>query len=150
MHLLTTPLIFRLLTYNATPERTRTVGIILSILFTILMVTHMVMDEFHLHATAFGVSVYIIGSRGFKLSKQVPEPHTRALLRNASTFSYCGFSRASPLARQPNIDLFSILVVSFVTGYALWLIDEFACQHLIQARYQIGLPLAFLLELHGW
>jgi len=128
MHLLTTPLIYRLLTSKATPERTRTVGIILSVLFTIVMVTHMVMDEFLLHATAFGSSVYTIASRGLRLSKQIPDPYTRALVRNASIFG----------------------CLSFATGYALWLIDEFACQYLIQARHAIDLPFAFLLEFHGW
>lgn len=32
----------------------------------------------------------------------------------------------------------------------VWLIDEFACRYLTSARHTVGLPLAFLLELHGW
>lgn len=43
-----------------------------------------------------------------------------------------------------------ISVGSFVFGYVVWLIDEFACRYLTSARHTIGLPFAFLLELHGW
>lgn len=32
----------------------------------------------------------------------------------------------------------------------VWLIDEFACNHLTSIRHYVGLPLAFLFELHGW
>lgn len=39
---------------------------------------------------------------------------------------------------------------SFIFGYLVWLIDEFVCQSLIVARHAVGLPVAFLLELHGW
>ena len=43
-----------------------------------------------------------------------------------------------------------ILVGSFGFGYVVWLIDEFACRYLTNVRHAIGLPFAFLLELHGW
>jgi hypothetical protein len=39
---------------------------------------------------------------------------------------------------------------SFLFGYFMWLIDRFVCGALIDARRTVGLPLAFLLELHGW
>lgn len=38
----------------------------------------------------------------------------------------------------------------FGFGYIVWLIDEFACRYLTSARHVVGLPFAFLLELHGW
>jgi dihydroceramidase len=85
MHLLTTPIVYRLLTVKASPQRTKLVGTILLILFTIVMVTHMVMDEFLLHATAFGLSVYIIATHSLKIiSQQVPDPVIRKTLRNIS------------------------------------------------------------------
>ncbi|KAM0255377.1 hypothetical protein ACHAQJ_005819 [Trichoderma viride] len=85
MHLLTTPIVYRLLTFKASPQRTKVVGIILFILFTVVMVTHMVMDEFLLHATAFGLSVYVIASRILKIiPQQVPDPVIEKRLRNIS------------------------------------------------------------------
>jgi dihydroceramidase len=85
MHLLTTPIVYRLLTFKASPQRTKLVGTILLILFTTVMVTHMVMDEFLLHATTFGLSIYVIATRALKIiSQQVPDPAIKKTLRNIS------------------------------------------------------------------
>jgi dihydroceramidase len=90
MHLLTTPLLYRILTFKASPERTRFVGIVLSVLFTIVMVVHMAMDEFLLHAVSFGLAVYMIATRTSKLiSQQVPDPFLRKKLRYVSFFGVC-------------------------------------------------------------
>jgi len=90
MHLLTTPLLYRILTFKASSERTRLVGIVLSVLFTVVMVVHMVMDEFLLHAVSFGIAVYLIATRTSKLiSQQVPDPFLRKKLRYVSFFGIC-------------------------------------------------------------
>lgn len=83
MHLLTTPLIYRLLSFKASPQKTRIVGTVLSILFTIVMVTHMVMDEFLLHATTFGLGIYVIATRVLKIiPQQVKDPIIRKKFQN--------------------------------------------------------------------
>ncbi|CVL04794.1 hypothetical protein FPRO06_04612 [Fusarium proliferatum] len=129
MHLLTTPLIYRLLSFKASPQKTRLIGIVLSTLFTIVMVTHMVMDEFLLHATTFGLGIYVIATRVLKvIPQQVKDPVIRKKFQNMAILGL-GF---------------------FGFGYIVWLIDEFACRYLTSARHAIGLPFAFLLELHGW
>ncbi|KAJ5921813.1 hypothetical protein N7516_009516 [Penicillium verrucosum] len=38
----------------------------------------------------------------------------------------------------------------FNLGYWLWIVDQWACGFLTKAREAIGLPYAFILELHGW
>jgi dihydroceramidase len=43
-----------------------------------------------------------------------------------------------------------IALVCFGLGYFVWLIDDWACGTLIKTRHAVGLPLAFLTELHGW
>ncbi|CAI6073397.1 unnamed protein product [Clonostachys chloroleuca] len=129
MHLLTTPLVYRLLTFNATPEKTRLVGIVLTILFTVVMVTHMVMDEFLLHATTFALAIYVIVTRSRRIiPQQCPDPKVRKSIQNVSTFG----------------------LVCFAAGYSVWLVDQYVCNVLIDTRRSVGLPLAFLLELHGW
>ncbi|KAJ5750669.1 alkaline phytoceramidase [Penicillium manginii] len=129
MHLLTTPLLYRILSFKASPDRARLIGIILSVLFTIVMVVHMVMDEFLLHAASFGLAVYLIGSRTPKLiPAQVTDLKLRKALRYLSFFGcFC-----------------------FGFGYFVWLIDEFGCGILTGAKQTVGLPLAFLFEFHGW
>lgn len=90
MHLLTTPLLYRILSFQASPERTRLIGIILSTLFTIVMVVHMVMDEFLLHAASFGLAIYLIATRILKIIPgQVPDPKLRKNLRYLSIFGCC-------------------------------------------------------------
>ena len=92
MHLLTTPMVYRLLTFKSSPQRTKIVGVLLTVLFTVVMVTHMVMDEFLLHATTFGLAVYLIATRTLKLiNQQVPDERIRKNLRNVSLFGCCMF-----------------------------------------------------------
>jgi dihydroceramidase len=40
--------------------------------------------------------------------------------------------------------------VFFAFGYIVWLIDDWACRILTDVRHTVGIPLAFLFELHGW
>lgn len=90
MHLLTTPLIYRLLTFRASPQRTLLVGVVLSILFTTVMVTHMVMDEFVLHAVTFGGGVCIIIRQVLKMIPMVAQDEdVERRLRGVALFG-CG------------------------------------------------------------
>ena len=87
MHLLTTPLLHRLLTFKAGRQTTRLVGCVLATLFTIVMVVHMVFDEFLLHASAFGLATYIIATRTLKVIPQsVSDPRIQRNLRNVTIF----------------------------------------------------------------
>ncbi|KAJ5759227.1 alkaline phytoceramidase [Penicillium odoratum] len=129
MHLLTTPLLYRILTFQASPYRTKITGAILLTLFTIVMVVHMVMDEFIVHAVSFGLAVYLIARYTIKMiPEQIPDPFLRKKIQR---FSFLG-------------------CFSFIFGYCVWLIDEFCCSNLTQIRHAVGLPLAFLFEFHGW
>lgn len=90
MHLLTTPLLYRLLTFQASPQYTRIVGVVLVLEFTTVMVIHMVMDEFLLHAVAFGIGVYLIATRTLKLiSLRISDPFARRNVRNIALFGCC-------------------------------------------------------------
>lgn len=90
MHLLTTPLLYRILTFQATPERTKITGAILLTLFMIVMVVHMVMDEFLLHAVAFGLAVWLIARRTIRMiPNQVPDLVFRKKLQRLGFFGCC-------------------------------------------------------------
>ncbi|KAJ6087470.1 hypothetical protein N7467_006384 [Penicillium canescens] len=129
MHLLTTPLLYRILAFKASPQRTTIVGLILLTLFTLVMVIHIVMDEFILHAVSFGIAVYLIATESLKIiAQQVPDLLIRKKIRNIAFFGS----------------------FSFAFGYIVWLIDDWACGILTETRHLVGLPLAFFTELHGW
>ncbi|KAL4800893.1 ceramidase [Aspergillus venezuelensis] len=129
MHLLTTPLLYRIMTFQKDKVYTKRAGAILLTLFTIVMVTHMVMDEFLLHAGAFGTAVLLITTRTMRtIPQQIPDLEIRGSIRRISRFGLC----------------------CFVFGYMVWLVDNFFCPHLTSIRSLVGIPLAFLTELHGW
>ncbi|PHH77560.1 hypothetical protein CDD80_492 [Ophiocordyceps camponoti-rufipedis] len=87
MHLLATPILYRLLTLGAGPYYTRVVRVALLVLFIIVMTTHMLMDEFLLHATTFGLAVYLIASRIWQIIPQrVPDPQIRKKLQTLTKF----------------------------------------------------------------
>lgn len=147
MHLLTTPVLCRLLVFKASPERTRLIGLVLTLLFTVVMVTHMVMDEFLLHATTFGLAVLLIIVNISRLiTQQTPDPDVRKRLQNMTRFGCC----RSVVTSSFNTLLMTMFLVSLFLGYFIWLIDDWACALLISMRHKAGLPVAFLLELHGW
>lgn len=94
MHLLTTPLLFRLLTFQASPQKTRLIGGVLLTLFTIVMVVHMVMDEFIVHATSFGLAVLTLVIRTTQIiPQQITDPILRKKLRTITTFGVCTYFR---------------------------------------------------------
>ena len=90
MHLLTTPLLYRLLSFNASSQGKLILGLVLSGLFTIVIATHMMLDEFLLHATSFGLAVLLIALNIMKLiPQQVPDPRIRQRLRVTARFGLC-------------------------------------------------------------
>ncbi|PYH43079.1 ceramidase [Aspergillus saccharolyticus JOP 1030-1] len=129
MHLLTTPLVYRILTFQVSPRWRRWIGIALCIEFTTVMVVHMVMDEFLLHAVTFGAGALLIARRTMQaISHKIPDPLIKQKTRNIGRFG----------------------IFCFLFGYFAWLVDVWACNYLINIRQFIGVPLAYLFELHGW
>ena len=43
-----------------------------------------------------------------------------------------------------------VQIAIFISGYVIWNIDNITCSWLTEAKRKIGMPLSFLLELHGW
>ncbi|OLN83714.1 Alkaline ceramidase YPC1 [Colletotrichum chlorophyti] len=58
--------------------------------------------------------------------------------------------RYSREERRRLMKLFWKAVAALVVGYALWHVDLEFCAELRVARAAVGLPLAWLLEFHGW
>lgn len=90
MHLATTPLLYRVLTFGASARHTRTVGSVLLVLFVAVMAIHMVMDEFILHALSFALSVHLIRTRILRLiSLRVKDAAIRKKVRSLALFAGC-------------------------------------------------------------
>jgi dihydroceramidase len=103
MHLLVTPLLYRIFTIQTSPQNTKLIGILFLTEFTVVMVVHMVMNEFLLHAVAFGLGVLLIATQTIKLvSQRVPDPFTRKKFRNIGLFGVCTFLLPPPSETTPD------------------------------------------------
>ncbi|KAL4798154.1 ceramidase [Aspergillus venezuelensis] len=126
----TTPVFHRALTVRASHRDSTTLAAILSTLLALLIAYHLIADEILLHFLAFATMIITIGIRTMQLV------HART-------------KSNSPAQRQIwGIVRFGAFIFSL--GFILWNIDTLICDTLRQTRATIGLPWAFLLELHGW
>lgn len=88
MHLTTTPLVYRILTFGKSERYRRNAGIILSIMFVVVIVVHASMDEFLLHAGSFVAAIHVIRTRTFPLiEKRISDPAKKKQLLGMSRFA---------------------------------------------------------------
>lgn len=101
----------------------------LAFLLSGLSWAHNFLGESSLHKLVFGSFIVCVFFR------------TQFLMRTKVT---------DQLALQKMRKLAAVGSVTFVSGYAFWLVDEIGCSQLRNARAYTGMPLGFFLELHGW
>ncbi|KAJ6020782.1 alkaline phytoceramidase [Penicillium herquei] len=130
MHFATTPVLHRILTANSNRRESVMIGIVLGFLLLFLVTFHMMTDELVLHSMSFVGAVTIIGIHTFRLVNSRTQPGS------ASRRQIWGIVK------------FGAAIFNF--GYYFWLVDQWACGYLTKIRGVIGLPWAFILELHGW
>ncbi|EAW08501.1 ceramidase [Aspergillus clavatus NRRL 1] len=130
MHFATTPVLHRILTANSNRRDSVVMAIVLGSMLLFLVTYHVRTDELILHSVSFVGTVTVIGIHTMRLV------NNRTLPGSASRRQIWGMVRFG--------------AAIFNLGYWLWLIDRWACGFLRDAREAIGLPWAFVLELHGW
>lgn len=146
MQLTTTPVLHRVLTVNSSQRTSTVVAILLGILLVAFAAFHAITDELILHSASFVISVTIIGIRTMQLIKLRKEPGSTARRQIWGIVKF-GAGMFSPFVIQSHANRETVI---FNVGYVVWLLDGWACKFLKSARAAIGLPWAFLLELHGW
>ncbi|KAI2818679.1 hypothetical protein CBS115989_4941 [Aspergillus niger] len=130
MLLTTTPVLHRVMTVNTSRRTSTILAILLSAALLGLVVVHVLTDELILHSVSFVVSVTIIGVRTMQLT-------TTRTPKNS-------------LARRQIWGMVRFGAAIFELGFLVWVVDGWVCGWLRSSRAAIGLPWAFLLELHGW
>ncbi|KAJ5184837.1 alkaline phytoceramidase, partial [Penicillium cf. griseofulvum] len=130
MHFTTTPVLHRVLTANSNRRESIVIAMVLSSILLVLITFHMITNELIVHSVSFVGTVTIIGVRtiGLVRSRTLPDSAARRQVWGMVRFG----------------------AVIFNVGYWLWLVDQWACGFLTKTREAIGLPWAFVLELHGW
>jgi dihydroceramidase len=123
-------ILLRILTFEAQDPKIagRTTAAVAAALVTVYTV-HLNINKPILHIATFGVMVHFIRKKTWRLlAERVPDPRIRRNLQRTALFGG----------------------ISFGLGFFLWVIDRFACSFLTQTKRAIGMPWAFVLELHGW
>ncbi|CAP96469.1 Pc21g15720 [Penicillium rubens Wisconsin 54-1255] len=130
MHFATTPVLHRVLTANSNRRGSVIIGIVLGSILLFLVTFHVITDELVLHSVSFVGAVTLIGVHTIRLvnSRTLPGSATRQRIWGIVRFGAAIFN----------------------LGYWLWILDQWACGFLAKSREAIGLPWAFVLELHGW
>ena len=126
----TTPVLHRVLTVNMTRRNSITMAILLNSILAALIAYHLVTDELILHHLSFAVMVITIGIRTMQLI------HTR--------------TETGSLARSQLWGMVRFGAFIFNAGFYIWVIERWTCEYLQSARKAVGLPWAWLLELHGY
>lgn len=123
-------ILLRLLTYEVQDSKIAgrvTAAVIATLL--IVYTIHLNINKPILHTLTFGVMVHFIRKKTWRLlAERVSDPRIRGNLQRTALFGG----------------------ISFGLGFLLWVIDGFACGYLTQIKRAIGMPWAFVLELHGW
>ncbi|KAI2731836.1 hypothetical protein CBS147332_975 [Penicillium roqueforti] len=130
MHFATTPVLHRLLTASSNRRDFVVISMVLGATLLFLITFHVMTDELVLHSVSFVGTVTVIGVYTIRLVKSRTPPDSAA--------------------RQRIWGMVRFGAAIFNLGYWLWLVDQWACGFLTEVREEIGLPWAFLLELHGW
>ena len=122
-------ILHQLLCFQATPAQRRQYTF--AILGTVIPISvyHVWADEIYVHELTFAVMVFLVARQLRALvKKQVADPEQRKKLGRMSRFG----------------------LVSGLFGYFLWNIDFHLCSYVTAFKHYIGLPWAFIFELHGW
>ncbi|KFY28983.1 hypothetical protein V493_02621 [Pseudogymnoascus sp. VKM F-4281 (FW-2241)] len=129
MLLATATVMHRVYTYDNRPLHAVLKGLGLAVFLTLFSVWHCLSDEIVGHAALFGVMVVLVGLKTRSIiSHRVEDPVVKKEVRKLVWWGSA----------------------IFISGYVIWNIDNFTCSWLTHAKRKIGMPLSFLLELHGW
>lgn len=129
MLIATAPVLHRVYTFDKTLSVTVWSGVALTAVLTTFSIWHCVTDEIVMHSLVFGIMIVLVGIQ------------TRSII---------GARIPDPAVRKEVIKLTTWGGVIFVSGYAIWNLDNAFCGLLTETRRYIGMPWAFVLELHGW
>ncbi|KAK3699210.1 hypothetical protein LTR37_016571 [Vermiconidia calcicola] len=129
MHLATGCVLIQLYTFQQPPEIQRRNATIIVVGLTSFVIYHCVTDEFVLHLALFLALCITVAWKTRKVNhEKVTDESHRKKISSLTTL-------ATSLA---------------LFAYLLWNIDYHFCSTLTRWKHQIGMPWAFVLELHSW
>jgi dihydroceramidase len=129
MLIATATVLHRVFTFDKSLSITVTSGLLITAIMAAFSTWHCITDELTMHSVLFGLMIAAIGLKTRSIiSARVSNPAIKA-----QVFKLCTWGS-----------------IIFVTGFAIWNVDNAICGKLTQWKRVIGMPWSFLLELHGW
>ncbi|KAI9743953.1 MAG: hypothetical protein M1818_002687 [Claussenomyces sp. TS43310] len=119
----------RVYTANTSIRTTILAGLGLSAVLGGFAVWHCITDDIGWHNLIFGIMICLVGIK------------THAVIDSRVD---------DPLVRREVVKMSIVGGTIFVSGFAIWNLDNFFCNGLTHAKRGIGMPWSFLLELHGY
>ncbi|KAL1965239.1 hypothetical protein VTN77DRAFT_5993 [Rasamsonia byssochlamydoides] len=117
----------RVTTFNA-PSRRWSVAILLTLGLALVFWAQMTLSKPIIHWVIFAAMVAVIWRRVAYLITTVTKKTMVAKTRRMARWGF----------------------VAFVSGYCFWVVDVYCCPELRVIRRALGLPWAWIFELHGW
>ncbi|KAF2447737.1 alkaline ceramidase family protein [Karstenula rhodostoma CBS 690.94] len=115
--------------FNQPPATRRTRTLLIVGILIPVSVYHCWADEIYVHQITFAAMVLLCGRQIRKLiHERIPNAEQKSRL----------------------LSLTSGALATGLLGYFLWNIDEHFCEYVTALKHTIGLPWAFVFELHGW
>ena len=119
----------RVFTYDKSLSFTVYSGLVSAAAMAAFIAWHCIVDETFMHSVLFGVMIALVGLKTRSIiTHRVPDPLVR---KEVSKLCFWGS-------------------VIFVSGFAIWNVDNAICSSLTHVKREIGMPWSFVLELHGW
>lgn len=125
----TSMVLYTIWSFQLAPTSRRILAAALLLTLTLLTVAHYMLGDSTPQRVVFGCQIACVFFRTvFLMRTQVED---ELALRNMKKLATVG-------------------ATTFVAGFALWLVDDGACGWLTRMREWTGMPVGFVLELHGW
>ncbi|KAI5844667.1 ceramidase [Morchella snyderi] len=125
----TSMVLYTIWSFQLAPASRRILAAALVLTLTLLTVAHYLLGDSTPQRVVFGCQIACVFFRTvFLMRTRVDDP---AALRSMKKLATVG-------------------ATTFVAGFALWLVDDGACAWLRSLREWTGMPVGFVLELHGW
>lgn len=143
----TATVIYAVSAFGLRPTLQLIFGGLLLVGLSIVTVLHVQQENSLAHRLCFGSMIVIVAARCIWLLQGIKDATVKSELKH---LALVGSGNAAPSSTYWFKNTYTFILVTFVSGFILWLVDVFSCDDLRRLRQIIGVPLGVLLELHSW
>ncbi|KAF2272602.1 alkaline ceramidase-like protein [Westerdykella ornata] len=149
---------FATFSYGGSRRYRNTLAASLVLLSLFITIYYHYLQDPTFHEVVYAILTVIVVVRSLFLMETNLRPRWRSKAREAANPRLRGQGPAAVMIENERDQkilremwiMFFWGVSIFLSGFALWAVDNISCSSLVSLRRKIGLPWGVLLELHGW